>query len=192
MSALSPKQGTLAIRHPEPLPCLIVILSLRAIENGANALAEGFLFGVAALLIVGEAWRSSRSQSKRRDDVDDKLEDLSTRIHELSSRINQSLTGVEERLEYERQRYPPFYPLHCVSVDRMLPKFRNDELGRILERVVEIGLRGGWAEFEETPLMLPRIRLAPPIIAHPSSVTVDDGSSPVEGSPSRSTSDSQS
>ena len=50
----------------------------------------------------------------------------------------------------------------------MLEKFRNDELGRILERVVEIGLRGGWAEFEGTPLMLPRIQLAPPINHTPS------------------------
>jgi len=42
-----------------------------AIENGANALAEGFLFTVAAALILGEPWRSSRSQSRRRGDVDD-------------------------------------------------------------------------------------------------------------------------
>lgn len=39
---------------------------------------------------------------------------------------------------------------------------RNDELTRILERVVEIGLRGGWAQFEDTPLPLPLIQLAPP------------------------------
>jgi len=76
----------------------------RAIENGANALAEGFLFGVAAILIIGETWRSSRSQSKRRDDVDDKLEGLSTHIQELSSRLDQSLANIEERLEYERHR----------------------------------------------------------------------------------------
>jgi optic atrophy 3 protein len=37
----------------------------------------------------------------------------------------------------------------------------NDELARILERVVEIGLRGGWTEFESTPLQLPRIQLTP-------------------------------
>lgn len=36
---------------------------------------------------------------------------------------------------------------------------RNDEITRILTKVVEIGLRGGWAEFEETPLRLPRIQL---------------------------------
>lgn len=73
----------------------------------------------------------------------------------------------------------------------MLWKFRNDELGRILERVVEIGLRGGWAEFEDTPLMLPRIQLVPQIV-HSSPANVD-GSSPVEGSASsRSISDTQS
>ena len=111
-SDLSPKQGTLAIQQPEPLPHP----TPRAIENGANALAEGFLFGVAALIIIGETWRSSRSQSKRRDDVNDKLEDLSTRIHELSSRLDQSLAGVEDRLEYERQRYRVFDPLSfCVG-----------------------------------------------------------------------------
>ena len=99
--------------HPilDQFPVQPRVTSRRAIENGANALAEGFLFGVAALIIVGETWRSSRSQSKRRDDVDEKLEDLSTRIQDLSSRLDQSLAGVEERLEYERQRYPVFDPL---------------------------------------------------------------------------------
>ena len=37
---------------------------------------------------------------------------------------------------------------------------RNIELSRILQRVVEIGMRGGWAEFEGTPLQIPRIQLA--------------------------------
>ena len=39
----------------------------RAIENGANAIAEGFLFSVAAVLILGETYRSSRNQARRRD-----------------------------------------------------------------------------------------------------------------------------
>jgi len=114
----------------------------RAIENGANALAEGFLFGVAALLIVGETWRSSRSQSKRRDDVDEQLQDLASRMQELSSQVDKFSSGYDERWQEEKRR--------------------NDELARILERVVEIGLRGGWAEFEGTPLALPLIQLAPP------------------------------
>ena len=37
---------------------------------------------------------------------------------------------------------------------------RNEELTRILERIVDIGLRGGWAELQDTPLQIPRIELA--------------------------------
>ncbi|KAJ7198550.1 OPA3-domain-containing protein [Mycena pura] len=114
----------------------------RAIENGANALAEGFLFTVAAALIVGETWRSSRSQSKRRDVVDDQIEDLGTRVHDLTAQVTTLTEVVEERLR---------------AIEG-----RNDELARIMERIVEFGLRGGWAEFEGTPLQLPRIQLVPP------------------------------
>jgi len=113
----------------------------RAIENGANALAEGFLFSVAAMLILGEAWRSSRSQSKRRDSVDDQLEELSNKLQKLTTRVDKFAENYDDRWQEER--------------------LRNDELARILERVVEIGLRGGWTEFESTPLQLPRVQLAP-------------------------------
>ncbi|KAH7918568.1 OPA3-domain-containing protein, partial [Leucogyrophana mollusca] len=126
--------GEPARQHVRPLS------ETRAIENGANALAEGFLFSVAALLILGESYRTSRNQSKRRDDVDDRLEDLTTSVHNLTLSV-QELTARVEECEGERAR--------------------NDELARILERVVEIGLRGGWAEFEDTPLKVPRVQLAP-------------------------------
>ncbi|ESK92277.1 optic atrophy 3 family [Moniliophthora roreri MCA 2997] len=124
----------------EPAKHIRPLSETRAIESGANALAEGFLFAVAAGLIIGETWRSSRNQSKRRDDVDDKLEDLDTRVTELTTRFNSLASQIEERLDEERRR--------------------NDELSRILERMVEIGLRGGWAEFEDTPLRIPRISLS--------------------------------
>ncbi|KAJ3505424.1 hypothetical protein NMY22_g17591 [Coprinellus aureogranulatus] len=111
----------------------------RAIDQGANFIAEGFMFSVAAILILGETYRSSRSQSKRRDSVDDQLEDLTTGLTELKARVDTLADKWETQLQEEKQR--------------------NDELARILERVVEIGLRGGWAEFEGTPLQLPRIQL---------------------------------
>jgi hypothetical protein len=57
----------------------------RAIENGANLLAEGFLFAVAAGLIVGESWRSSRKEGRRREGVDDQLEELKERVARLES-----------------------------------------------------------------------------------------------------------
>ncbi|OCH86205.1 OPA3-domain-containing protein [Obba rivulosa] len=118
-------------KHVRPLS------ETKAIENGANALAEGFLFGVAALAIIGESWRSSRKESKRRGNVDDQLEELQTRVQQLSEKVDTVTTGFAEVQQ------------------------RNDELTRILEHIVEIGLRGGWAEFENTPLALPRIQLAP-------------------------------
>ena len=49
---------------------------LRAIQNGATTLAESFLFVVGAGLVLGETWRSSRKEGKRRDDVADRLERL--------------------------------------------------------------------------------------------------------------------
>lgn len=76
-----------------------------AIENGANALAEGFLFSVAAALILGEGWRSSRSQSKRRDDVDDNLDALGTKLTELTTRVDTISTEWKDRLREEKERY---------------------------------------------------------------------------------------
>lgn len=116
----------------------LITSTLRAIENGANALAEGFLFSVAALLILGETWRTSRNQSKRRDDVDERIEELSTNVTSLTQRlerIQESLGDLDEE------------------------RARTNELARIVERIVEIGLRGGWAEFEDTPLKVPRVEL---------------------------------
>ncbi|KAF7791048.1 hypothetical protein EIP86_002008 [Pleurotus ostreatoroseus] len=125
----------------EPAKHVRPLSETRAIDNGANAIAEGFLFTVAAALILGETYRSSRNQTKRREGVDDKLEELQSSLERLNSRVDNISRDFDERWSDEKQK--------------------NDELARILERVVEIGLRGGWAEFEETPLALPRIQLTP-------------------------------
>ena len=77
----------------------------RAIENGANAMAEGFLFSVATLLIIGETWRSSRNTSKRRDDVNDRLETLQGDVDGLKSRLEAFANESNERWEAERQRW---------------------------------------------------------------------------------------
>ncbi|KAI6128027.1 hypothetical protein EV401DRAFT_1932466 [Pisolithus croceorrhizus] len=146
--------GEPARAHVRPLS------ETRAIENGANALAEGFLFSVAAALIVGESFRASRAQSKRRDDVDDRLDELATSVSSLRDTVEQLKQTLEE-LEGEWER--------------------NDELQRIVERVVEIGLRGGWVEFEDTPLRIPKADLTPQTSRLKSS-----GSSTVESEPTSS------
>ena len=120
--------------------------TIRAIDNGANALAEGFLFSVAAALIIGETWRSSRNQSKRRDEVDDQLEDLQTKVQGLTTRLDTVISQNEERYNEEVQRYAPCLEMTVSHSEQFAPNCRNEELTRILERVVSIGLRGGWAE----------------------------------------------
>ncbi|KAH9059244.1 OPA3-domain-containing protein [Lactarius vividus] len=122
-------------RHLRPLS------ETRAIENGANFLAEGFLFAVAAALVVGESWRSSRSETRRRADVGEALEALQVRVGELGERLERW----EDASAEERER--------------------SRELARILDRVVDIGLRGGWAELQDTPLQIPRIQLNIPRLA---------------------------
>lgn len=127
----------------EPAKHIRPLSEARAVENGANSLAQGFLFTVAAGLIIGESWRSSRSQTKRRYDVDDKLDSLGTQVTELTTRVDYLTERWEGELRHEQQR--------------------NDELALILQRIVDIGLNhGGWADLEDTPLQIPRIQRAPP------------------------------
>jgi hypothetical protein len=62
------------------------------------------MFSVAAVLILGETYRSSRSQSKRRDSVDDQLEDLTEGLTELRTRIDTLVEKWEVQLNEEKQR----------------------------------------------------------------------------------------
>ncbi|KAL6246413.1 hypothetical protein RBB50_006649 [Rhinocladiella similis] len=61
---------------PRPKPRIKPLSEAKAIESGATFISETFLFGVAAGLIVFESWRSNRKESKRRDDVAERLNDL--------------------------------------------------------------------------------------------------------------------
>ncbi|EPQ50145.1 OPA3-domain-containing protein [Gloeophyllum trabeum ATCC 11539] len=109
----------------EPAKHIRPLSETKAIENGANALAEGFLFSVAAALIIAETWRSSRSQTKRRDAVDDQLDDIKERLGLMEERVKEI----------------------AVSLEGLAS--RNDELTRILERIVEVGMKGGWVEVKD-------------------------------------------
>lgn len=76
----------------------------RAIQNGANTLAESFLFMVAAGLILGEGWRSSNKASARRDDVDEKLTVLQEGMEELKKRWEGEEGEMKSRAEELDQR----------------------------------------------------------------------------------------
>ncbi|KAH0830098.1 hypothetical protein J3R83DRAFT_1435 [Lanmaoa asiatica] len=120
----------------------------RAIENGANALAESFLFTVAALLILGEAYRTSSKQSKRRDDVDEKLDSLLNAVERLQEEKGE-VEGVLERTREE------------VEAERK----RREALERVVERLVGVGVgmrsggsgRGDGSVWDGTPLRAPRV-----------------------------------
>ncbi|KAK5189148.1 hypothetical protein LTR47_001295 [Exophiala xenobiotica] len=61
---------------PRPKPKIRPLSEAKAIESGATFISETFLFTVAAGLIVFESWRSGRKESRRRDDVADRLNEL--------------------------------------------------------------------------------------------------------------------
>ncbi|KAF8305563.1 OPA3-domain-containing protein [Clavulina sp. PMI_390] len=94
----------------------------RCVED-VSSVAEGFLFAVAAALILGETWRGARKDANRRDAVDDALTELREKVETATNQVNAISRSIEERLEAEDERHR--------------------ELTRILSRVVEIGLRGG-------------------------------------------------
>lgn len=91
--------------------------------------------------------------------MDDQLEDLGTTVQELSTRVNTMADAMETRLDEERQRYVELRYVPDIGFQLTRTMARNDELSRILERIVEIGLRGGWTEFEGNPLPIPRVDL---------------------------------
>lgn len=76
----------------------------RAVTNGANTLAEGFLFAVAAGLILAETWRSSRSGAKRRDAIDDQIEELQEQVKILTEQMHNVQRTSEEQLDEIKAR----------------------------------------------------------------------------------------
>ncbi|GAA5947640.1 hypothetical protein JCM10213_002241 [Rhodosporidiobolus nylandii] len=103
-------------KHVRPLS------EARAIDAGANFLSEGFLFSVAATIILGETWRSRRAENQRRDLVKDTLAQ-----HEAE------LAQLKERLQQERE-------------ERIDGVKRERELEKVVEEIVLIGLHGGFSE----------------------------------------------
>ncbi|KAF8881274.1 optic atrophy 3 protein-domain-containing protein [Gymnopilus junonius] len=89
----------------EPAKHVRPLSEAKAIENGANALAEGFLFSVAAGLIVAETWRSSWNESKRRDSVNVRLEELGMRITQLTARVDDLVQRWKDEQSSANERY---------------------------------------------------------------------------------------
>ena len=115
------------------------------------------------------------------------MEGLNTRLDALARQQEERLT--QESMRYVlRLSYVHIYACASLSNKADMRSFRHDELARILQRVVEIGLRGGWAEFEGTPLPLPRIDITQRPSSSPSSSESSTGS---QNTPSSNASSSQ-
>lgn len=65
----------------------------RAIETGANFVAETFVFSVAGGLILFESWRARRKDQQRRQGVKDDIGDLKERIQNIEQKIEQLLAS---------------------------------------------------------------------------------------------------
>lgn len=89
----------------EPKASIRPLNDAKAITNGATALAEGFLFFVGVSLVVGEAWRSSRSASKRRDDVDERLERLEEGVAEFQRGVDERGRAEEDMIRRQEDKY---------------------------------------------------------------------------------------
>ncbi|SOV02200.1 uncharacterized protein UDID_03919 [Ustilago sp. UG-2017a] len=67
----------------------------KAIANGANAISEGFLFFVAAALILGETYRGSRNKAEQRDRTEDSLNQLKDQVERMATVLGIDLEQLE-------------------------------------------------------------------------------------------------
>ncbi|KAJ9100071.1 hypothetical protein QFC19_005751 [Naganishia cerealis] len=95
------RQGLLNVPSKDIRP----LNDTKAVANGANALAEGFLFMVAAGLIIGETYRGSRSTAKRKDYVDEQLENLQEEISKLKERWKEEEEELVQRTQIAEERW---------------------------------------------------------------------------------------
>lgn len=83
-------------------------------------------------------------------------------------------SGSKRNIPGEHRR---LYVGASISPHRGAYYFRNNELSRILTRVVEIGLRGGWAEIvDQAPLKIPASVVSRTELPEPRASPRDDGS----------------
>lgn len=66
-------------------------------QNGATTLAETFLFIVGAGLVLGETYRTSKKNEKRRDLVAERLETLEEELEKLRNVESDQIKRLQSR-----------------------------------------------------------------------------------------------
>ena len=110
----------------------------KAIDQGANFVAETFLFVFAASIIGAESFRSRRKEQGRRDGILDKIEALEEQLKE------------RDTLELEIRNEISELRTYLTGLDG------------VLEEVIGIGLKGGWFPGASSTEWKSRNRLPPP------------------------------
>lgn len=70
---------------------------------------------MAAALIIAETWRSSRSQNKRKEGVDDRIDELETRVGNLVAlmeAMGEQMESIRKDMQVENARYVSAPPAH--------------------------------------------------------------------------------
>jgi hypothetical protein len=144
----------------------------KAVTNGSNALAEGFLFALATALILGESYRGSRSRAKQRDKTEEGLEDLTLITKALAEKIGIEYGDIERRVkemqevqeavresedqssssEDELQAEAPSPEAQrAIALRHQREEFEKerDRLQHAINVLLRLALRSGWIQGEE-------------------------------------------
>ncbi|QIW95413.1 hypothetical protein AMS68_000931 [Peltaster fructicola] len=91
------KAGTEKKSEKAKGPNIRPLSDAKAIELGANFFSEAFIFGVAAGLLIWDAWRSRKKESARRDDVKERISTLETEVDRLRLKYEPHLEPLVDR-----------------------------------------------------------------------------------------------
>lgn len=139
----------------------------KAVTNGANALAEGFLFALAAILIIGESYRGSRSRAKQRDRTEEGLDELRLITQTISERVGVDFDKIMEKvheIEVEKRGSDEFDDedevqkkeqekqaslLQSLYKQRQEMERERDRLQHAVNVLLRLALKSGWIQGAE-------------------------------------------
>ncbi|PWN31277.1 OPA3-domain-containing protein [Meira miltonrushii] len=139
----------------------------KAVTNGANALAEGFLFALATALIIGESYRGSRSRAKQRDRTEEGLDELRLITQTIAERVGVDFDKIMERvheIEAEKKGSDEFDDeddaekkehkkqaslLQSLYKQRQDMEKERDRLQHAVNVLLRLALKSGWIQGAE-------------------------------------------
>ena len=120
----------------------------KAIANGANAISEGFLFFVAASLIIGETYRGSRKKAEQRDRTEEEVTALREKVEALAERMGIKMEDLESDSEQvgEGDGSQPQQPR---TAPQYTEELRAKQLQASVEVLLRLAIKNGWIAGDE-------------------------------------------